>query len=1064
MNNDLKKVGLVFNANGTTDFIESLKNINSQLSTTRNQFKITQAQWDSSTSSTDKLKDKLDNLNKVYELQQQKVSVLRSQLEELKNAEEKDESAIRKKTNQLTQAEVQLQKYQVQIKETTSQLNSMKTKLEGVTSTLDDVGESFSKAGKKISVFSGLTAGGMVGMAKSAIDFESAFAGVEKTVDGTAEQMNNLKQGIRDMAKVMPASTTEISAVAEAAGQLGIATDDVLEFTKVMIDLGESTILSADEAATSLAKFANIMHTSSDDYSRLGSALVDLGNKFSTNEAEILSMSMRLAGASKTIGLTETDVLSLATALSSVGIEAEMGGSAISKAMIQMATAVETGNDQLEDFANIAGMSTEEFKRCFEEDAMGAISKFIMGLGDTDSAGKSTLAMLDDLGFSEVRLRDTMLRSANASELFTRAIEVGNDAWEDNTALTNEANKRYETLKSKLEITKNKLNDNAITIGNKLMPIVEKIVDKIGVWTEKISKLDDGQLEMILKIGAVVVASGPLITTLGKITSTTSTVIKGFGTFHDALKVAQGTMTSTSTAVNGLASFIGKISSPTGIAITAITTLVGTIGLIASKTKSVTADVDKDFKTMAEGAKEFVDGVNNATSQLNKFSDNLFISSEEKAELSKNMQTAQEGITEIVNLASQERRGYTDQEIQKLNEYFQTMHEISQRELEVQQQKSQTIVQMYTTELESYQGSLEGYQTLAQEKIKTMQDQRDVELQLIEESTVEQLALLNQRYGDQATMQNEAYAQEYNRIIAQKEANIEQANSEFASIYQVVTEGYAKRTEADDKYFSLLQETNKKIEEQNRIHADKIAEIENDETLFAVEKINKIEREKSKHQKEIQKIYNSMYKDLDNASTKELGKYLEMIGNTELYGGKLDEKTKEIVNGIVSTYNNMPGKTKEVMNQVMQPMLEGMQNSEPQLYAKATNIANGILGRLKTAFDIHSPSRKTREIFKNVMLGAEKGIESEEKNLYKQTNNVADNLLKEFENIGNAIDLEDTTSNPTYTPGYSTNNVTFEIDYNKLYLLFLRALNACKIQLDDDGFVRLIDNRLREVL
>ena len=253
----------------------------------------------------------------------------------------------------------------------------------------------------------------------------------------------------------------------------------------------------------------------------------------------------------------------------------------------------------------------------------------------------------------------------------------------------------------------------------------------------------------------------------------------------------------------------------------------------------------------------------------------------------------------------------------------------------------------------------------------------------------------------------------------------------------MVTEGYAKRTEADDKYFSLLQETNKKIEEQNRIHADKIAEIENDETLFAVEKINKIEREKSKHQKEIQKIYNSMYKDLDNASTKELGKYLEMIGNTELYGGKLDEKTKEIVNGIVSTYNNMPGKTKEVMNQVMQPMLEGMQNSEPQLYAKATNIANGILGRLKTAFDIHSPSRKTREIFKNVMLGAEKGIESEEKNLYKQTNNVADNLLKEFENIGNAIDLEDTTSNPTYTPGYSTNNVTFEIDYNKLYLLFL---------------------------
>lgn len=1066
MNNDLKKVGLVFNADGTTNFINSLKNVNQSLRENYNQFKITQAQWDSSTSSTEKLKSKLDYLNNAYSIQEQKVKVLRTELKELQSAEEKDEKAIQKKEKALTQAEIQLQKYAVQIKDTESKLGSLVTKTENLTNSLDIVAGAITKTGQKLSVLSGIAGTAFAASAKSAIDFESAFAGVEKTVDGTYDQLENLKQGIRDLSKELPASTTEIAAVAEAAGQLGIATDDILDFTKVMIDLGEATNLSADEAASSLAKFANIMNTSADDYSRLGATIVDLGNNFATTEAEIVEMAMRIAGAGKTIGLTESEVLSLATALSSVGIEAEMGGSAISKAMIKMATAVETNNDQLKEFAKIAGMTTEEFKDCFEKNAIDALSKFIVGLGDTESAGKSTLLMLEELGFSEVRLRDTMLRTANASAVFNKAISTGNEAWDENTALVNEANKRYETLKSKLEITKNKLSDNAITIGNKLMPTIEKIVEKIGVWTDKISELDDEQVESIVKIGAVVVAAGPLITILGRITTTTSSVIKGIATFTDALKVTQGTMISTNTSVNNLATIIGGLKSPVGIAVTSITLLAGTIALISKASNQTTAEVTKDFKTIGESAQEFVNGVNQATSELNSFSDNLFISSEEQMQLSQNMQTAQDGITAIVNLASQERRSYTQQEIQKLNEYFQTMHEISQKELEVQQQKSQTIVQMYSSELSSYQGSLEGYQTLAQQKLKTMEEQRTYELQMIEESTIEQIALLNQRYGDQANMQNAAYAEEYNRIMAHKTANINQANSEVAELYKIITEGYAARTEADDQYFLKLQEMNTKIEEENTKHNNKIESIQNNKNLTQMDKNDQIMKANVQHQSNLKKIYNEMYKDLDETSAKELGVLMGLVSNTELYGGQIDTRTSSLVNSIIDTYEKMPTKTRNAMKNAMSPMLEEMENTEPSLYSKATSIANGILGRLKKAFDIHSPSRKTRQIFKNVMLGAERGIEEEEKNLYKQTDDLAKNILSDFENIdkdyqsNNANLLQTISSNSSS----NMNPYNINIDYNQMYLLFLRALNNCKIKLDDDGFVRLIDEHLREVL
>src|SRR5690606_23239827 len=104
------------------------------------------------------------------------------------------------------------------------------------------------------------------------------------------EQLASLRQGIRDMAMEIPASTTEISAVAEAAGQLGIQTESIESFTRTMIDLGEATNLSSDQAATEFARFANIVGMSQKDFDRLGSSVVALGNTMATTEAEISSM------------------------------------------------------------------------------------------------------------------------------------------------------------------------------------------------------------------------------------------------------------------------------------------------------------------------------------------------------------------------------------------------------------------------------------------------------------------------------------------------------------------------------------------------------------------------------------------------------------------------------------------------------------------------------------------------------------------------------------------------------------------------------------------------------
>ncbi|HZL04569.1 MAG TPA: phage tail tape measure protein, partial [Coriobacteriia bacterium] len=277
--------------------------------------------------------------------------------------------------------------------------------------------ESWDRAGRTMTAFGTATLAGLALAGRAAVNWESQWTGVLKTVNGTDAELSGLEESLREMARTLPASHQEIAAVAEAAGQLGVQTPNVAAFTRVMIDLGETTNLSADEAATALAQLMNVMQTSAADVDNLGAAVVELGNNGASTERDIVLMAQRIAGAGKIIGLTEGEVLGMANALSSVGIDVEAGGTAISKIMIDMAKAVSTGSDDLTRFAEVAGMSADQFATAFEEDPASAIASFIEGLGRVDAAGGDVFTTLDTLGQSEVRVTRALLTMANSGDL-----------------------------------------------------------------------------------------------------------------------------------------------------------------------------------------------------------------------------------------------------------------------------------------------------------------------------------------------------------------------------------------------------------------------------------------------------------------------------------------------------------------------------------------------------------------------------------------------------------------------------------------------------------------------
>lgn len=964
MANELKRVGLVFTEEGAVDFKKSLQEINLELNKNYNQFKLTQAQWDNSTKSTEKLKAQQEYLTNAYEIQQDKVSALKMQLADLENAENKNTTAIKKKRNELTNAEIKLENYKGKLKDVETQLNSTGKKLEEWGTKVENTGKKIEGSGKKVSAFSLASTTALTASAKTAIDFEDAFTGVEKTVDGTAEQMEELKQGIRDMAKEIPSTTTEISAVAEAAGQLGIKTEDILSFTRVMIDLGNSTNLSAEEATSSLAKFANVTKMSAKDYDKLGSTIVALGNNFATTERDIVEMATRLAATGELAGLSEPQILSLATAMSSVGIEAEAGGSAMSKLLKKIQLATELGGEDLKQFASVAGMTTSEFKQAFEKDAVSALSAFISGLNDTERNGKSAIAILNDMDIKEIRLSNTILSLANSSDLMNKAVKLGNEAWEDNTALTNEANKRYDTLKSKITIAVNKLKDIAITVGNKLMPSIEKIIDKFGKWIEKFEDLSDEQVDMIVKIGLIVAAIGPLLTILGKLTSTIGGTARGIGTFIQAIGVVRGNITSTSEAVNGLASVFTAITSPIGLACVGIGLAVGGIAIAVNEANK---DIEKAFDNMGNAAADFMNGIETAEGYLDSFNSTMFATNEEQQKLQEQMDEIQAGITKICKTASDERRGYTQEEITQLDEYFEKLRDLKDREIEIQQQIAGAISQQAVTNAETFQGSLEEYKVQSQEWIATAQQQAQKTIDIIEQSSIEEVALLNQKYGNQANMQNEAYATEYNNIMTRKQQKIDAANAEVGEVSAIYAQGYADRANQDEDFYEHIKHYNWEQEQEADRHNATIEDIQNNNLLTTHNKLSAIEQENYRHEEEQKKIWKNMYKNMSDSEAEQLGSWLGMLANTEMYGGKISEENRQMVNMIMDSYDEMPKKSKKTMNQTMDGMLQGMKEREPVLYSKASGIAGGILSRLRQAFDIHSPSRKTKEIFKNVM-------------------------------------------------------------------------------------------------
>ena len=585
----------------------AVASLGKQMQLAQSRFRLASAGIKDAETNAGALSAKLVMLREKLELQNQTITQYEARLaaakEQLQAAQQaNDPYKIREATDAVTDAETALNNARAALRETEAAIRETNGQLRTAESLWTAAGKSltsFSKSCDSISKTTGaigrvlstyvtapVTALGTAAM-KSSIEFESAFTGVRKTVDASEEEFARLESSVKQMSTEIAASTTDISEVMEVAGQLGIKTDALEDFTRVMIDLGNSTDIIAQDAGSTLAKFANIMGMDQSLFENLGSTLVDLGNNYATTESAIMEMSLRLAGAGKQVGLSEAQILGFATALSSVGIEAQMGGSSLSKALIKMEVAAATGGQALTDFSQVCGLTEEQFRQMWANDPAAVFQKFIEGLAQMDDEGISAIAVLEGIGISEIRLRDTMLRAVNATELFSSTQATANKAWQENTALATEAGKRYATTESKLTNLKNKAVLFVQQVGDDLNPLLRSLIDGADELIEKFMAMDEAQRMQIIQTAAFAAAIGPAFLAVSKLIKGLSTITGGFGKFATAVGKAGG-------GFGGFMSVLAK--SPAVWFAVAAAVIAGTVALV-------------DYVSGAKKAREALDGM-----------------------------------------------------------------------------------------------------------------------------------------------------------------------------------------------------------------------------------------------------------------------------------------------------------------------------------------------------------------------------------------------------------------------------------------------------------------------
>lgn len=307
--------------------------------------------------------------------------------------------------------------------------------------------------------------------------FETALVGVAKTTNLSAAQTDVLGDALQRLSEQLPTTAVDLAALAQTAGQLGVSgTGDLLKFTETMAKLATASDLAGEQGATALARILNTTDGGVQNVDRFASTIVALGNQFAATESEIARVATEVARSTAVFNIGSANVAGLSTAMKAMGIQAQLGGSALGRAFRAIDESIRMGGSQMNALMEITGESAESLRQTFATDATAVFQKFVEGLGRIQSEGGSVAFELSKLRLEGDEINKIIPVMAQRSELVGRALSIANKEFRDNVALNEEAGRAGRTLSAEWTKFQNVMTNALTDLGAQIGPALREIV------------------------------------------------------------------------------------------------------------------------------------------------------------------------------------------------------------------------------------------------------------------------------------------------------------------------------------------------------------------------------------------------------------------------------------------------------------------------------------------------------------------------------------------------------------------------------------------------------------
>lgn len=319
-------------------------------------------------------------------------------------------------------------------------------------------------------------------------DFETGIIDTAKTANLTAKEMEDLGDEIVKLTRTIPATTKELLEISTAAGQLGITgVKNLSKFSEVIAKLGRVSNLEGGEAATVLTRILTVTKEGSEGIETFANVIVSLGNSFAATESEIAFMTNEVVRATSQFGVSSAEAAALGATLRSFGVRAEEAGGVLTRSFIAINASIKEGGSKLERLKEITGLSGEEIKKQFGENASKFFRNFVAGLGKAEGGVKNISKNLESLGISGLRVSKVFAPLVNNVDEYDRALGLANEQVKNGTALNDEFNRSLVSSDSKIKLFQNAWSNLTRQIAGSAAPTFNNITSVFTAFLEKLA-------------------------------------------------------------------------------------------------------------------------------------------------------------------------------------------------------------------------------------------------------------------------------------------------------------------------------------------------------------------------------------------------------------------------------------------------------------------------------------------------------------------------------------------------------------------------------------------------